>query len=97
MAFRFHLLATVGCLALAGSAQAQRAIQVTPDQKRILISKDVGSQRWAITYNLDDHTATGNVFFAGGGDPQFVWCRQTGCSAHDCERLDPRQYRAGSR
>ena len=53
-------------------------VQITPDGARTLISKDVGSERWAITYNPDDDTVTGNVFSPGGGDPQFVWCQRTG-------------------
>jgi len=54
-------------------------LQVTPDDaRRTLISKDVGGERWAITYNPDDQTVTGNVFSPGGGAPQFVWCQRTG-------------------
>jgi subtilisin len=53
-------------------------LQVTPDGARTLISKDVGNERWAITYNPDDDTVTGNVFSPGGGAPQFVWCERTG-------------------
>jgi len=57
-------------------------LQITPDQKLALISKDVGEQRWAITRN-DDGTVTGNVFFPGGGDPQFVWCEPNGVAGDD--------------
>ena len=53
-------------------------LQVTPDGARTLISKDVGNERWAITYNPDDDTVTGNVFSPGGGAPKFVWCDRTG-------------------
>lgn len=54
-------------------------LQVTPDDvRRTLISKDVGGERWAITYNPDDRTVTGNVFSPGGGPPRFVWCERTG-------------------
>jgi subtilisin family serine protease len=53
-------------------------LQITPDGARTLISKDVGAERWAITYNPDDDTVTGNVFSPGGGDPKFVWCERTG-------------------
>jgi len=75
------LLATMvfAGLAVATPASAQRAsgIQLTPDSGRYLISKDVGSDRWAITYNLDDKTVTGNVFSTAGAPPQFVWCTTT--------------------
>lgn len=66
-------------LALATRAEAQRAsgIQLPPDSARYLISKDVGADRWAITYNLDDKTVTGNVFSTSGAPPQFVWCATT--------------------
>jgi hypothetical protein len=57
-------------------AAAESGVQVTPDGKRNLISKDVGDQRWAITYDLTDGTVTGNVFFPAGGAAAFVWCER---------------------
>ena len=75
---RLLLSSLGGCLALllvSSVAPAQTGVQVTVDGKRHLISKDVGNERWAITYNLDDQTATGNVFLPGGGEPAFVWCQ----------------------
>lgn len=56
------------------NASGQRGIQNTPDGKRILVNKDVGTERWAISRNLDDGTVTGNVFQAGGGAPSFIFC-----------------------
>jgi hypothetical protein len=41
---------------------------------RVLINKDVNNERWAITYNLDDDTVTGNVYFEGGEPPAFFDC-----------------------
>jgi hypothetical protein len=60
----------------AGSAHAQResGIQLSPESNRYFISKDVGNERWAITYNLDDKTVTGNVFPIDGGAPTFLTC-----------------------
>ncbi len=53
-------LATVVVASFASGAFAQGSgIQQTPDSARYLISKDVGNERWAITYNLDDRTVTG--------------------------------------
>jgi hypothetical protein len=72
-----------GLAGFAGAQERQSGIQLTPDSARYLISKDVGGQRWAITYNLDDKTVTGNVFPLDGGPPQFLWCNQTG------QTLDP--------
>jgi outer membrane protein assembly factor BamB len=51
-------------------------LQITPDELRVLVSKDVGAERWAITRNLSDGSVTGNVFFPDGGDPKFLWCQQ---------------------
>jgi hypothetical protein len=66
-------------LAHAGPAHAQRqsGIQLSPDSARYLISKDVGNERWAISYNLDDKTVTGNVFPLDGGSPSFLACEIT--------------------
>ena len=61
----------------AACAQSDAGVQVTPDTNRVLVSKDVGDERWAIGRN-DDGTVTGNVFRSDGGDPSFVWCEQTG-------------------
>jgi hypothetical protein len=66
-------------------AQAAAGTRTTPDGKRILISKDVGGERWAITVDLVDGTVTGNVFSPNGGAPQFVWCERVG----DDGSLDP--------
>lgn len=61
-----------------GGASPASGVQPSRDAKRTLISKDVGAERWAIVWNRDDRTITGNVFFPGGGDPQFVWCAARG-------------------
>ncbi len=51
----------------------QRGTQITPDDRQILVNKDVASARWAITRNIVDATVTGNIFTTGA-DPQFVFC-----------------------
>jgi hypothetical protein len=58
----------------ATSSAAGRGVQFSPDGKRVLVSKDVNNERWAITLNRDDGTATGNVFRQGGGAPAFIAC-----------------------
>ena len=68
------------CFALAAPSWAQdrqSGVQITPDVHRVLISKDVAGQRWAITRNLNDGTVTGNVYLPEGGDPTFLFCSQT--------------------
>ncbi len=86
-------LAMAVVASLAADALAQSGLQISPDGKRTLISKDVGSQRWAITLNADDGTVTGNVFAAGGGRPSFVWCSETnrdgGNITFACSGADP--------
>lgn len=57
---------------LSGAAR-QSGVQITPDGQQNLISKDVGEERWAITYTPASGDVTGNVFVAGGG-PKFVAC-----------------------
>jgi hypothetical protein len=48
--------------------------QATPDGAYVIVSKDVAGARWAITYDRDDATVTGNVFFPDGGAPVFLSC-----------------------
>jgi hypothetical protein len=77
-------LATLALLLAALPVHAQSrgsGIQLGPDSARYLISKDVGGNRWAISYNLADKTVTGNVFPTDGGDPQFVWCEEVSKTA----------------
>jgi hypothetical protein len=65
-------------LSVACEALARSGVQFTRDRRSTLISKDVGDERWAIAYNLESRTATGNVFYRSGRDPSFVWCEETG-------------------
>jgi subtilisin len=63
---------------LVDVAATSAGLRTTPDGLRTLVSKQVGDDRWAITFNQDDRTITGNVFPQGGGDPSFVWCGWAG-------------------
>ena len=76
--------ATVALGVRPALAQGAAGTRTTPDGKQVLISKDVGSERWAISMNLDDGTVTGNVF-RPGAEPSFVWCERKG----DDGSLDP--------
>ena len=71
------VLAALGMGVTSARAQSAAGTRTTPDGKQVLISKDVGSERWAISMNLDDGTVTGNVF-RPGAEPSFVWCERTG-------------------
>ena len=86
---RVLILALVASLQLASVALAQSGSgsQMTPDSQRYLISKDVGAERWAISFNLNDRTVTGNVFKTDGSAPSFIWCRITS----ETPNADPRQ------
>lgn len=79
MPFRLTHGALTGLLiaAFATAAAAQAGTRTTPDGKQVLISKDIGGERWAISLDLNDGTVTGNVF-RSVGDPQFVWCERLG-------------------
>ena len=68
-----------------GIAMRASGIQITPDDQRVLINKDVTDQRWSITRNLGDLTVTGNVFLPGGEPPLFLFCEQLGETAEDVE------------
>jgi len=74
-ASRAVLATAILASSLSSIAGAQSSgIQQTPDSARYLISKDVGAERWAISYNLNDRTVTGNVFKTDGSAPSFIWC-----------------------
>jgi hypothetical protein len=78
-----------GADACTDGSGAERGIQGVPDETRVLVQKDVGADRWAISLNFDDGTATGNIFRAGGGEPAFVVCTPTGASnTFDCAGAD---------
>lgn len=71
---------TVLCfLALATPAlAASTGVALIPDDSGILVSKDVGGERWAIHVDLTTDNplqVTGNVFRSDGGEPAFVFCQ----------------------
>src|SRR4051812_7406412 len=71
--------ALVCFVALAPTTNAQPGgVQWSPDGFRLLVNKDVGAERWAITLNLSDGSLTGNVFFADARPPAFIFCEKTG-------------------
>ncbi|MFP6663847.1 MAG: hypothetical protein VCC00_06585 [Deltaproteobacteria bacterium] len=65
-------------VARPATAQEASAAQTTPDGRTVLISKDIGAERWAIALNPADGTVTGNVFRTDGSPPQFIWCERLG-------------------
>lgn len=68
------VLVVLACvLTPADAVQAQRNVQLTPDQTLQVVNKQVGEERWAITRDLGTGVVTGNVY-QEGGDPQYLWC-----------------------
>lgn len=66
-------------LALSTSASASDSgVQITQQGPTVvLVQKDVGNERWAMTFSLEESSAleaTGNIFRAGAA-PAFVQCR----------------------
>ena len=87
---RLALLGTLASMALIPPAHAQnRGTQLTREANRVLVNKDVGAERWAISLN-EDGTATGNVFRSDGGPPSFVFCSPLppGANAFSCSGAD---------
>jgi hypothetical protein len=70
-------LALLAVLVAPALAHAQAAVQWTRERDATLISKDVGAERWAITYRLADGRATGNVYRTDGGPTSFLDCQRT--------------------
>ena len=56
----------------SGAGERGSGVRGTPDGAQTLINKDVGPERWAIARS-DDGTVTGNVFFADGRPPVFIF------------------------
>jgi hypothetical protein len=91
-------------LLAAGSASAQRESAVAcTDNGTVLISKDVGTDRWAISYRPTNGSTTGNVYAADGG-AIFLECEREsitngavnlscatspGCGATECPPFEP--------
>ncbi|HZR85120.1 MAG TPA: S8 family serine peptidase [Candidatus Binatia bacterium] len=72
---RIRILDALNSLPSPGSPSG---IQISPDVKHSLISKDVNGERWAIATNGGTASVTGNVFNPSGGSPTFLWCQRTG-------------------
>ncbi len=78
MHVRLAAVAALTLLLAAPAGAAPTGVQWTLDANQLLVNKDVGNERWAITLNLIDFSATGNVFFTDGSAPAFIWCEKTG-------------------
>jgi hypothetical protein len=72
VAVRFLLLCLV-CLSSTAAAQP-RNLQVTPAGSHVIINKDVGDERWAMTYDLSADMLTGTVYSGGGQERAFFEC-----------------------
>jgi hypothetical protein len=54
---------------------ANKGVQFAPDGSSILVTKDIGAERWAIVLDERD-VLTGNVFRCDGGKASFLWCEK---------------------
>lgn len=77
------LLAVFALVVAPAVAGAQSGVQWTRDRDATLVSKDVGAERWAITYRLADGHVTGNVFRTDGGPASFLDCDRTSVTDTD--------------
>lgn len=79
----------LGGLDPSSSVHARESgIQGTPDEKRILVSKDVSASRYAIAQDRDEGSVTGNVFFTDDRSPAFLFCSPQGASDFSCSVAD---------
>jgi cysteine-rich repeat protein len=64
----------------------QSGVQNDPGETTVLVSKDVGDERWAIGQRVVDLSVTGNVYPGNGGAPTFLRCDAVGGdgNALDC-------------
>ncbi len=67
------LVASTLVMALTTSAYAKSPVRITPDGTAILVNKNVGNERWAISLDAERATVSGNVLI-GDDDARFLWC-----------------------
>lgn len=60
-------------------------VQIPPDRRLRLVSKDVGGERWAISRSEVDGSLTGNVFIPGEPSPRFLFCREIAANPSSAE------------
>lgn len=77
------LLAVLTLMLTPSLVVAESGVQWTRDRQATLVSKDVGAERWAITYRLADGHVTGNVFRTDGGPASFLDCDRTSVTDTD--------------
>lgn len=74
---RYTIVALALLLAVSvTSAHAADGAMMTPDELAILLSSNVGADRWSIALSLSQATPfliTGSVF-SGPSDPNFIYC-----------------------
>lgn len=75
---RYTCMGGDGCLTPSSEpGGGPRGVSQSPTNDLLFASKDVGTERWAITEN-DDGTLTGNVFRSDGTPPAFIYCEPEG-------------------
>jgi len=59
------------------TAHAGDGVQITPDGTQILVNKDVGNERWAMSLSLTEVNpldVNGSIFRRDGGPAAFLHC-----------------------
>ncbi|MBY0277368.1 hypothetical protein K2Z84_18710 [Candidatus Binatia bacterium] len=77
-------------VATTRGGQARSMRRLSPDGQRVLIGKDVGDERWAITLNEADRSVNGNVFSARGAS--FLACTRVGDDGSDAAAASAVRY-----
>ncbi|HZR79995.1 MAG TPA: serine hydrolase [Candidatus Binatia bacterium] len=58
-------------------------LRLTPDEKMLLVGKDVGGAHWTIARAPRGFTLAGSASPLDGGPSQFVWCKESDATGDD--------------
>lgn len=72
------MVLAIAALSTLALAQRESGVRESRDGREVMVNKDVGDERWAIAFDLDSGTVTGNVFYQDGRPPSYVWCSPAG-------------------
>jgi hypothetical protein len=70
-----------GATAVGSPLAAGKGLAITADEKNVMVNKDVGADRWAITWGSPVTRMSGNVFSPSG--VSFLDCQIVGITGDD--------------
>lgn len=76
-------ITSTATFAVGATPSRESGIQVSPEGTRVIVTKDVGEERWVIFHYLQFGTLMGNVYFKDGRAPVFLFCNRTAKSTDD--------------